>query len=201
MTKLRRRMPGEWTDAEIKTLTEMWDDGLAASAISKVMGKTRNAIIGKFHRLGLYRRTKELLKADGRAKTVKPKKPKTEKPAKRWAKPRPPAAWTPKPTEIVMPEVSKRVSLLHVREGQCRAIVDYTDKKLDQAICCGEPVTVGRLSRQPISWCAYHHSIYFEPPKESRDARGGTARRVAPNWSPRRNQQIQTNPQEIKKSA
>lgn len=197
--------PNDWTEGETKQLTEMWENGLAASAIAKELGRTRNSIIGRSHRLGLYRRTKTLLKANGIAKTIKPKKAKAKvdkvvKMVKVWTGPRPPEPWKKPKTEIVMPNVSKQVPLIETVEYQCRAIVEYADGKLDQAICCGEPVTMNRFTGAPMSWCAYHHSIYFEPPKESRDARGGT-RRVAPNWSARRNPQVQTNPQAVKKSA
>jgi GcrA cell cycle regulator len=45
--------PG-WNDARVETLTRLWNDGLAASVIAARLGEvTRNAVIGKVHRLGL----------------------------------------------------------------------------------------------------------------------------------------------------
>ena len=45
--------PG-WTPDRIETLTRLWNDGLAASVIAAKLGEvTRNAVIGKVHRLGL----------------------------------------------------------------------------------------------------------------------------------------------------
>lgn len=43
-----------WTDDRIEQLKSLWTDGLSASHIAKVMGGiSRNAVIGKVHRLGL----------------------------------------------------------------------------------------------------------------------------------------------------
>ena len=50
-----------WTDERVELLKKLWADGLSASQIAGQMGGvTRNAVIGKVHRLGL----------SGRAKTV-----------------------------------------------------------------------------------------------------------------------------------
>jgi GcrA cell cycle regulator len=44
-----------WTDDRIATLKRMWEDGASCSIIAKALGKgaTRNAVIGKVHRMGL----------------------------------------------------------------------------------------------------------------------------------------------------
>lgn len=43
-----------WTDERIEQLKSLWIEGLSASRIAKVMGGvSRNAVIGKVHRLGL----------------------------------------------------------------------------------------------------------------------------------------------------
>ncbi len=45
--------PG-WTDARVEALTALWRSGLSAAQIAKALGGvTRNAVIGKVHRLGL----------------------------------------------------------------------------------------------------------------------------------------------------
>ena len=47
-----------WTDERVETLKTMWSDGKSASQIAKELGGvTRNAVIGKVHRLGLSNRT------------------------------------------------------------------------------------------------------------------------------------------------
>src|SRR5204863_2873937 len=43
-----------WTDERVELLKRLWQDGLSASQIAKQLGGvTRNAVIGKVHRLGL----------------------------------------------------------------------------------------------------------------------------------------------------
>ena len=42
-----------WTDERVETLKKLWGDGLSASQIAAELGGiTRNAVIGKVHRLG-----------------------------------------------------------------------------------------------------------------------------------------------------
>jgi len=46
-----------WTDERVEKLKELWAEGLSASQIAKALGGvTRNAVIGKVHRLGLSNR-------------------------------------------------------------------------------------------------------------------------------------------------
>ncbi len=43
-----------WSETRVTTLSQLWRDGLSASQIAKQLGGvTRNAVIGKVHRLGL----------------------------------------------------------------------------------------------------------------------------------------------------
>ena len=64
-----------WTDERVEMLKKMWSDGQSASQIAKELGGvTRNAVIGKVHRLGLSNRT-------AGAAPVKPEPPKAAKPA------------------------------------------------------------------------------------------------------------------------
>jgi len=46
-----------WSDERVETLKKMWTEGQSASQIAKELGGvTRNAVIGKVHRLGLSNR-------------------------------------------------------------------------------------------------------------------------------------------------
>lgn len=46
-----------WTDERVEILKTMWGEGKSASQIAKELGGvTRNAVIGKVHRLGLSNR-------------------------------------------------------------------------------------------------------------------------------------------------
>jgi GcrA cell cycle regulator len=76
-----------WTDERVELLKKMWGEGQSASQIAKELGGvTRNAVIGKVHRLGLSNRN------SGGSKAAEPK----EKPAAA-AAPKPAAAAKPKP--------------------------------------------------------------------------------------------------------
>jgi len=60
-----------WTDERVETLKKLWADGLSASQIAAELGGiTRNAVIGKVHRLGLAGRAKSPSSAASR-----PRKP------------------------------------------------------------------------------------------------------------------------------
>lgn len=51
--------PMSWTDERIEVLRRLWADGLSASQIATTLGGvSRNAVIGKIHRLGLSGRVK-----------------------------------------------------------------------------------------------------------------------------------------------
>lgn len=81
-----------WTDERINTLKKMWGAGKSASEIAeKLGGVTRNAVIGKAHRLGLSGRPSPI-------KKVAPKKAASAAaaPAKKAAAPKPVAAPKPK---------------------------------------------------------------------------------------------------------
>ena len=90
-----------WTEERIDTLKKMWDSGLTATQIAEELGGvSRNAVIGKAHRLGLQ----------SRPSPVKPNEPKAEaapaapKPAPAAPAPRAPVAPAPKaPVEAATP--------------------------------------------------------------------------------------------------
>src|ERR1700759_5331436 len=43
-----------WSDDRVSTLSKLWTDGLSAAQIAKQLGGvSRNAVIGKVHRLGI----------------------------------------------------------------------------------------------------------------------------------------------------
>ena len=62
-----------WTDERVELLKKMWGEGQSASQIAKELGGvTRNAVIGKVHRLGLSNRTGGAAPAPAAAATAKP---------------------------------------------------------------------------------------------------------------------------------
>ena len=55
-----------WTYERIEKLKQLWDEGLTASRIAAELGEvTRNAVIGKAHRLGLSGRMASKSKNNG----------------------------------------------------------------------------------------------------------------------------------------
>ena len=55
-----------WTDERVEALRRLWGEGLSASQIAKQLGDvSRNAVIGKVHRLGLEGRVKGTEGAEG----------------------------------------------------------------------------------------------------------------------------------------
>ncbi|MEM8850210.1 MAG: GcrA family cell cycle regulator [Pseudomonadota bacterium] len=81
-----------WTDERVETLKRMWGEGATASQIAKELGGvTRNAVIGKVHRLGLSSRSQG------------EEKPAAEPPAAKTPKPAPKAA-APAPEPQPAPE-------------------------------------------------------------------------------------------------
>ena len=46
----------DWTQERITELTRFWNDGLSTAEIGKLLGITKNAVVGKAHRLRLASR-------------------------------------------------------------------------------------------------------------------------------------------------
>jgi GcrA cell cycle regulator len=87
-----------WTDERIDTLKAMWEKGMTASQIAeKLGGVSRNAVIGKAHRLGLQSRPSPVKANDADEAPVAKAPPAKSTPAP--AAPPPPAAKAdPKPS-------------------------------------------------------------------------------------------------------
>jgi GcrA cell cycle regulator len=101
-----------WPDERVELLKKMWGEGQSASQIAKELGGvTRNAVIGKVHRLGLSNRSTGAGATDAGKAEAKAKQPaaKKEAPAAK-AKPKetaaPAAAPEPAPTPAPRPAVS-----------------------------------------------------------------------------------------------
>jgi GcrA cell cycle regulator len=86
-----------WTDERIEQLTKMWEGGATASQIAEELGGvSRNAVIGKAHRLGLKARPSPVKPNDKEEAAPAPAKPvKAAEPAPRAAAPPRPAVAAP----------------------------------------------------------------------------------------------------------
>ena len=103
-----------WTDERIERLTKMWEGGSTASQIADELGGvSRNAVIGKAHRLGLKARPSPVKPNEKPEPAPRAAKPAAEAPAphagQRAAQPAPPRA-APAPTAA--PAVTPSIPLI-----------------------------------------------------------------------------------------
>lgn len=154
-----------WTEERVELLGKLWGEGRSASQIAGVLGGgvTRNAVIGKVHRLGLAARAK----AGGPA-PVRAAKPVRAAPAAVRLRPAeagamPPAILQPAPVPEAMIPVSERVSILELRENMCRwPIGDPTSP--DFGFC-------GQRSATGLPYCTHHCRIAYQPAADRRRLR------------------------------
>ena len=160
-----------WTDERVEQLKKLWADGLSASQIAAELGGiTRNAVIGKVHRLGLSGRTKA-----PSSSAPRPRKPRAthmlrvSRPAIRGNTALAQAFSydyetdaEPAPVENVIP-MGQRRTLLELNEQTCRwPVGDPTSP--DFYFCGGSAVT-------GLPYCAHHSRIAYQPPAARRDKR------------------------------
>jgi GcrA cell cycle regulator len=152
-----------WTDERVELLKKLWADGLSASQIAAELGGiTRNAVIGKVHRLGL----------SGRAKTPattapRPRKPRSSGHVLRVSRPaiRGNTALAydyemePEPELLEIP-VEQRRTLLQLNEHTCRWPIG--DPGAPEFFFCG-----GDAANE-LPYCAYHSRVAYQPANDRR---------------------------------
>jgi GcrA cell cycle regulator len=155
-----------WTDERVELLKKLWADGLSASQIAAELGGiTRNAVIGKVHRLGL----------SGRAKSVSA------------AAPRPRKARASHMLRISRAAVRGNTALAHAYEFEAETVPEL----IENIIPIGQRRTILELTEQTCRWpigdpgssdfffcggntitglpyCAYHSRVAYQPPVERR---------------------------------
>lgn len=145
-----------WTEDRVEILTKLWAEGLSASQIAKQLGGvTRNAVIGKVHRLGL----------SGRAKPSRPavrRTPAASKPKTRVASlPRvpkvaeAPAAAPPPPVEAKPLPNGEFATILTIRDHMCKWPIG--DPTSDDFRFCGRKIKSGE------PYCEAHCSVAYQP--------------------------------------
>jgi len=181
-----------WTDERVELLKKMWSEGQSASQIAKELGGvTRNAVIGKVHRLGLSNRAgaapakPEKPEPKPAPKEVQPApEPRAEKPAPAAPAPAPvPArpkivpAGQPLPPQPSANEISpealasvreiekkaKRITLMELTERTCKWPIG--DPATDDFWFCGLSVQPGK------PYCEAHVGVAFQPMSSRRDRR------------------------------
>lgn len=175
-----------WTDERVEQLTKLWADGLSASQIAAQMGGvSRNAVIGKVHRLHL----------PGRAKSGGSRAPRAKRPATTATRtytsrtgtsaPRSPSARSGggsaatalntavdavafqevdiRSTADVVVPISKKLKLVELGENTCKWPLG--DPMTDDFHFCGND------SADDAPYCKYHSKLAYQPTSERRRAR------------------------------
>lgn len=150
-----------WTDERVELLKKLWSDGLSASQIAAELGGiTRNAVIGKVHRLGL----------SGRAKSASAGAPRQRK------------ARSPAMLRIGRGAIRGNTALAHAYEieveaepelidniipiGQRRTIMELTESTCRWPV--GDPGSAdfffcGGENANEMPYCAYHARVAYQP--------------------------------------
>lgn len=181
-----------WTDERVETLKTMWGEGKSASQIAKELGGvTRNAVIGKVHRLGLSNRAttskatakekpavKEVAKpkaatlADPKSVTKTVEKALTVPPRRPIITAGQPLPPQPSANEISaealanvaeVEKTAKRLNLMELTERTCKWPVG--DPATDDFWFCGHPCQQGK------PYCEAHVAVAFQPMSARRDRR------------------------------
>lgn len=180
-----------WTDERVAELSKLWAEGLSASQIANQLGGvTRNAVIGKVHRLGLSGRVKPASKSSGGGAS-KPRRKSTRtgggsgggrSGGTTYANPRSVSGGTVgnaalkmemdmeaspqmrfQPAEDVVLPISKKLTLLDLTEETCKWPT-------------GDPTRpgfsfCGHKSKEETPYCEFHSKLAFQPPSERRRRR------------------------------
>lgn len=134
-----------WTTERVDRLRALWAEGVSASKIAGILGGlSRNAVIGKAHRLGLPSRQKG-------SPPRKPRPPRT-KPPSRWSA-SPPVIQEEEqaPPVIEEPEVEPTRVLLDLRGDECH----YPIGEVRPMRYCGRPSLI------VAPYCAKHARIMY----------------------------------------
>jgi GcrA cell cycle regulator len=156
-----------WTDERVELLKKLWADGLSASQIAKQLGGvTRNAVIGKVHRLGLSGRAAPSQPARPAFKAPRAPRAAVAAPAapRRIEAPAPvPVAAMPTPP-VVYKEEPGSATVLTLGAHMCKWPIG--DPASDSFSFCGR-----RSSDGP--YCSDHARVAYQP--QQKRVRSGTS--------------------------
>ena len=172
----------EWSSERIEQLRSLWHDGLSASQIATSLGGiTRNAVIGKAHRLGLTGRPSPIKNRS--ASVARPRPPR-----------RPRVQHVPQPRMIAAAPVApaRHVEPIHkhveIEDGPGATILTLTDRICKWPI--GDPRHpdfhfCGRGSAEGLPYCADHARRAYQPPARRSGERDEAQRMMARRQSMR----------------
>lgn len=188
-----------WTDERVDVLKKLWADGLSASQIAAQLGGvSRNAVIGKVHRMKLSSRGRAAPAAAAPKKkavtpqpTIVVQKPVTAAPIAAAPRPVPQPAPAPQPQRIMTHSVGATALQAQFDEQpETENIVRLADNvvpisrrlhllQLTERTCKwphGDPMAedfsfCGHESNETSPYCNYHAGLAFQPASERRRAR------------------------------
>ncbi len=174
-----------WTDERVELLRQLWLDGRSASQISAQLGHglTRNAVIGKVHRLGLAGRAKSpsSVASPPRPAPTPRVAPRSSSGggARAAVRGNTALALSSEPMldarpvfheDVVVP-MSLRVTIVELREAMCRwPLGDPTSPEFRY---CGSP------SPGAGPYCAHHGKLAYQPVQDRRRERERERRALA----------------------
>ncbi|MGB0671655.1 MAG: GcrA family cell cycle regulator [Rhodospirillales bacterium] len=160
-------MSVDWTPTRVNALIALWNEGISTSEIGNRLGVTKNAVVGKVHRLGLPKRQSPI--RTGGSSSPKPRakrKPRaTAKPAPHQAPlPRAPRPAQPSAQRRTLAEAdaqAKKVNLEDLKSGMCSWPI-------------GEPGTpefkfCGNHSVEGRPYCGAHCEVAYVRGRDKRD--------------------------------
>ncbi len=193
-----------WTDERVETLKSMWADGKSASQIAKELGGvTRNAVIGKVHRLGLSNRTpgaeseaeaapaaaqpeeeaaksaapaEEKAEADAPSAAARPASQATNIPAQRPKLiPGQPLPPQPSANEISAEALANLAEV--AKKAKRLTLMQLTERTCKWPV--GDPATddfwfCGLQTAPGKPYCEVHVAVAFQPMSSRRDRRSGS---------------------------
>lgn len=169
-----------WTDERVERLKKLYAEGVSASQIAKHLGGgvSRNAVIGKVHRLGLDGGVRQKPSAPRIRTTAPMGRPPTSATPRPRPKPAPigpvhidpfnarsvPLGQRPpEPSpEIDSAPLGEPKTLLELGRRDCRWPLSKTfDEATADTLFCGQRVAL--REGEPTSWCKVHMARVFSP--------------------------------------
>jgi GcrA cell cycle regulator len=158
-----------WTEERVELLKKLWSEGLSASTIAGELGGiTRNAVIGKVHRLGLSGRAKAPAAAAPRQRKARPQPNvfRAVRPVTRGntalatqAMPAYEIEVEPNPVENVVP-IGQRCTILELTDSKCHWPIGDPGQP-DFFFCGGRTLT-------SLPYCGYHARVAYQPVADRR---------------------------------
>lgn len=170
-------MTWTWTEERVELLKRLWSEGLSASQIAAELGGvTRNAVIGKVHRLGLSGRAKAPASAAPRQRKPRPAvaasyaRPAASRPVTRGANALATEALPyldhemeaeaePELVDNVIP-MGQRCTILQLSDATCHWPIG--DPGSAEFFFCGGKSATG------LPYCTYHARIAYQPVQDRR---------------------------------